>query len=232
MSRRDWTTGLTGLHQAGGGVEPGRHADAGTPVDVLCDLMGHTRLTTTQAYYQVTAKRTRAAVDKLAAHHFDGRGDRVWRQARTLLEHQHQRLGVGQVAVPFGICTEPSNVQAGGQACPFRFRCVGCGHFRSDPSYLSELRGYLDTLLRNRERVRAAIELEAWARAEATPSDEEISRVRALIRRIETDLERLSDDERPGRRGLPHRAGHPADRPAGHTHHPPTRPRPQSPPEP
>jgi integrase len=172
-----------------------RHADNGTPVEELRALMGHDSLTSTQIYFRVTAKRTRAAVDKLAALQFDGRGNRIWRQARALLEHEHQRLAVGQVAVPFGICTEPSNVQAGGHACPFRFRCVGCGHFRSDPSYLPELRGYLDMLLRNRERVRAAVELEEWARAEAMPSDEEISRVRALIRRAETDLEQLSEEE-------------------------------------
>jgi integrase len=173
-----------------------RHADAGTPVDELRELMGHDSMTVTQTYYRVTAKRTRAAVDRLAALQFDGHGNRSWRQARALLEHEHQRLAIGQVAVPFGICTEPSNVQAGGHACPFRFRCVGCGHFRSDPSYLPELRSYLDLLLRNRERVRAAVELEEWARAEAMPSEEEISRVRALIRRVETDLEQLSDEER------------------------------------
>jgi hypothetical protein len=157
--------------------------------------MDHDSRATTQRYYRITAKRTRAAVDKLAAFQFDGRGNRIWRQTRALFEHEHQRRAVGQVAVPFGICTEPSNVQAGGHACPFRFRCHGCGHFRSDPSYLPELHGYLDMLLRNRERVRAAVELEEWARAEAMPSDEEISRVRALIRRVETDLEQLSDDE-------------------------------------
>jgi integrase len=173
-----------------------RHADAGTPVDELRELMGHDSMTTTQGYYRVTAKRTRAAVDRLAVLQFDGRGNRSWGQARALLEHEHQRLAVGQVAVPFGICTEPSNVQAGGGACPFRFRCVGCGHFRSDPSYLPELRGYLELLLRNRERVRAAVELEDWARAEAMPSEEEIGRVRALIRRVETDLEQLTDHER------------------------------------
>src|SRR6266508_3179765 len=122
-------------------------------VDGLRELMGYDSMTVTQTYYRVTAKRTRAAVDRLAALQFDGRGNRIWRQARALLEHEHQRLAVGQVAVPFGICTEPSNVQAGGHACPFRFRCLGCGHFRSDPSYLPELRGYLDMLLRNRERV-------------------------------------------------------------------------------
>jgi integrase len=173
-----------------------RHADAGTPVDELRELMGHDSMTVTQTYYRVTAKRTRAAVDRLAALQFDGHGNRSWGQARALLEHEHQRLAVGQVAVPFGICTEPSNVQAGGGACPFRFRCVGCGHFRSDPSYLPELRDYLELLLRNRERVRAAVELEDWAHAEAMPSDQEIGRIRALIHRVETDLEQLSDHDR------------------------------------
>jgi hypothetical protein len=102
------------------------------------------------------------AVDSLAGVQFNGHGEHVWRQARVLLESEHQRLAVGQVAVPFGICTEPSNVQAGGGACPFRFRCLGCGHFRSDASYLPELRDYLDTLLRDRERIRAATELDDW----------------------------------------------------------------------
>jgi hypothetical protein len=102
----------------------------------------------------------RSAVDSLAAVQFNGRGQHVWSQARVLLESEHQRLAVGQVAVPLGICTEPSNVQAGGGACSFRFRCLGCGHFRSDPSYLPELRDYLDTLLRDRERIGATTELD------------------------------------------------------------------------
>jgi hypothetical protein len=173
-----------------------RHADAGTPVDVLKDLMGHRSMSTTQGYYWITAKRTRAAVDALAAFQFDHSGNRVWREARALLDSEHQRLAVGQVAVPFGTCSEPSNVQAGGGACPFRFRCLGCGHFRSDPSYLPELRDYLDTLLRTRERVRSACDLEEWARAEAMPSEEEITRLRQLIRRAEADLDRLSDADR------------------------------------
>lgn len=168
-----------------------RHADAGTPVDVLRDLMGHRSMSTTQGYYSITTKRVRTAVDKLAAFQFDRNGNRIWRQARSLLESEHYRRAVGQTAVPFGICTEPSNVKAGGQACPFRFRCVGCGHFRSDPSYLPELRDYLDTLLASQERIRSATELDDWARTEAMPSDDEIQRIRQLIRRIQDDLAQL-----------------------------------------
>ena len=62
-----------------------------------------------------------------------------------------------------GVCSEPSNIQAGGKACPFRFRCAGCDHFRTDVSYLLDLHAYLDDLLRTRERLYAATELDDWA---------------------------------------------------------------------
>ncbi len=173
-----------------------RHADAGTPVDVLRDLMGHKSMSTTQIYYRVTARRTRSAVDTLAAFQLDRGGNRVWAEARVLLDSEHQRMAIGQVAVPFGMCSEPSNVKAGGGSCPFRFRCLGCGHFRTDPSYLPELRGYLDSLLQARERIRSALDLDDWARTEAMPSDEEITRLRQLIRRAEHDLSQLSEADR------------------------------------
>ncbi|MGE7439923.1 hypothetical protein [Kitasatospora sp. NPDC001175] len=122
---------------------------------------------------------------------------RLWARAKALLDHEHARMRIGQVAVPFGICVEPGNVRAGGHACPFRSRRLGCDHFRTDyPSYLPDLETYLDTLLRNRERLAAAGELDNWARAEATPSDEEITRLRHLVRRVETDLESLAPEDR------------------------------------
>ena len=42
-----------------------RHADAGTPVDTLKELLGHDTVRTTLGYYRVTAKRKRAAQDRL-----------------------------------------------------------------------------------------------------------------------------------------------------------------------
>jgi len=135
-------------------------------------------------------------VDTLPAFQLDRAGKRVWAEARALLDSEHQRMAVGQVAVPFGACSEPSNVKAGGQSCPFRLRCLGCGHFRTDPSYLPELRGYLDSLLQSRERIRAATDLDDWARADAMPSGEEITRLRQLIRRAERDLSHLGEADR------------------------------------
>ena len=173
-----------------------RHADAGVPVDVLATLMDHRSLDTTRGYYTVGDGRRRDAVDKVTALQFDRHGNRVWREAKALLDSEHARRAIGEVAVPFGTCSEPSNVQAGGNACPYRFRCTGCGHFRTDVSYLPDLHAYLDDLLRNRERVLAATEIDQWARTEAVPSQEEITRIRQLITRIENGLDHLTDAER------------------------------------
>jgi len=98
--------------------------------------------------------------------------------------------------VPFGTCSEPSNVQAGGKACPYRFRCTGCDHFSTDISYLPDLHAYLDDLLRNRERVLSTVDVEEWARAEAAPSHEEITSIRRLISRIENGMDELTAAER------------------------------------
>jgi hypothetical protein len=173
-----------------------RHADAGVGIDVLRELMDHRKLDATKAYYRVGENRRRDAVDRVAALQFDRHGNRVWRTAQQLLDSEHARRAIGEVAVPFGVCAEPSNVKAGGNACPFRFRCVGCDHFRTDVSYLPDLQAYLDDLLRNRERVLAATDLETWARAEAMPSEEEIARVRRLIARIHAGLDELTPEDR------------------------------------
>jgi len=207
---RDWVDALPTLRSADGAcfdrtrVVPyayrhtyaQRHADAGVPIDILADLLDHRSYTVTRGYYRIGEDRRRAAVDQVSALSFDRHGQRVWREAKALLESEHARYAVGEVAVPYGRCAEPSNVKAGGNACPFRFRCVGCDHFRTDVSYLPDLAAYLDDLLANRERVAAATDVEEWARAEAMPSAEEITRVRRLIARVQAGLDDLTPEER------------------------------------
>ncbi|MET7303875.1 site-specific integrase [Embleya sp. NPDC005575] len=173
-----------------------RHADAGVPVDVLRELMDHRQMSTTQAYYRVGESRRREAVERVTAMQFDRHGTRVWRTAQALLDSEHTRRAMGEVTAPYGVCTEPSNVATGGHDCPVRFRCVGCGHFRTDISYLPDLEAYLADLLRNRERLAAFVQADGWAKAEAMPSDEEITRVRRLVRRLKEDLDELTDDDR------------------------------------
>jgi hypothetical protein len=184
-----------------------RHADAGVAPDVLRELMDHTVLDTTRLYYRVGEKRRRAAVDRLASLHFDRHGNRIWASAQVLLDSEYARRAVGEVSVPFGTCREPSNVAAAGHACPFRFRCVGCDHFRTDASYLPDLTAYLDDLLRTRERLTAALAaapgsdpadggIDRWAAADAMPSGEEIGRLRALISRVTAGFDGLTAAER------------------------------------
>ncbi|TMR88770.1 hypothetical protein EJK15_64430 [Nonomuraea basaltis] len=208
---REWITGLGSLRTRDG-VEfdqarlvpyayrhtyAQRHADAGVPIDVLAELLDHRNLNVTRRYYRVGEERRRDAVDKVTAMSFDRHGNRIWRDAQALLESEHARYAVGEVAVPYGICTEPSNVQAGGGACPVRFRCAGCDHFRTNVSYLPDLTAYLDDLLRTRERLSAAVDgVDEWARVDAIPTQEEVTRIRLLINRIKGDITQLSAAER------------------------------------
>ena len=174
-----------------------RHADAGIAPDVLRDLMNHRSINATLRYYRVGENRRRDAVDKVTAMQFDRHGNRIWRDVRALLDAEHARYAIGEVAVPYGRCAEPSNVAAGGGACPIRFRCAGCDHFRTDVSHLPDLTAYLDDLLRTRERLAAAIDgVDDWARTDATPASEEITRIRQLINRIEGDIAELPAAER------------------------------------
>jgi hypothetical protein len=59
------------------------------------------------------------------------------------------------VAVPWGNCVEPSNVKAGGKACPIRWQCPGCSHYRPDPSHLPAIEDQVRSLKANLEMARA-----------------------------------------------------------------------------
>jgi integrase len=209
-AHRDWITSLPPLLLADGAeydkdriipyayrhTYAQRHADAGVPIDVLAELLDHRSLNVTRGYYRVGEDRRRAAIDKVTAMQFDRHGNRTWRDAAALLDDEHARYAIGSVAVPYGTCTEPSNVAAGGDDCPLRFRCAGCDHFRTDVSYLPDLTVYLDDLLRTRERLAAAAGADDWARTAAAPPEQEISKIRELISRIKGDIAALPAGER------------------------------------
>ena len=59
------------------------------------------------------------------------------------------------VAVPYGNCTEPTNIKAGGKSCALRFQCAGCGFYRPDPSYLPAIDEHLHALRADPETVDA-----------------------------------------------------------------------------
>ena len=175
-----------------------RHADNGTPIDVLATMMGHRKIDTTRGYYKVNKSRMRKAVARVSEMQLNHRGNRVASNFGELVDAEYDRYQVGQIAIAFGTCHEPSNVKSSGQSCPYRFRCFGCAHFRTDPSYLPELRGHLQKLLADHERLNAATDgmLEDWATRDALPAPEEIVAVRRLIRNAEAMLDGLSPAER------------------------------------
>ena len=121
-----------------------RHADAGVPVDVLKELMDHVSVTTTMGYYRIGLKRKQQAIRSVGSLATDGAGNPVPFTSPAAYER-------ASVAVPFGNCTEPSNVKAGGGACPIRFQCAGCGFYRPDPSYLPALEQHIASLRADRE---------------------------------------------------------------------------------
>lgn len=209
-AHRDWITSLPPLLCADDGTEydkariipygyrhsyAQRHADAGVPIDVLAELLDHRNLNVTRGYYRVGEDRARTAVDKVTTMQFDRHGNRAWQQTSPPTD-RHAHYTIGAVAVPYGTCTEPSNVAAGGTDCPLRFRCAGCDHFRTDISYLPDLTAYLDDLLRTKERLATIDTAEQWARAAATPPDEEIRTIRHLIGRIKAGMNDLTSDEK------------------------------------
>jgi integrase len=121
-----------------------RHADAGVPVDVLRELMDHVSVQTTMGYYSVSLKRKTQAIRSVGSLAIDAAG----RPSPFGGPLAYERASV---SVPFGNCTEPSNVKAGGGSCPIRFQCAGCGFYRPDPSYLPALEGHVASLRADRE---------------------------------------------------------------------------------
>jgi integrase len=180
-----------------------RHADAGTPLDVLCELMDHRSVRTTQRYYTVSLQRKREAVTKLAAHVVDHHG-----QSSPCSDTAYQ---LRSVAVPYGGCTEPSNVKAGGNSCPIRFQCAGCGFYRPDPSYLPAIEQHINELRADRESATAmdAAEFVITALTAQITAFEQVAdrmrrRLAALPAAERADLEEASAILRKARAGNAH----------------------------
>lgn len=115
-----------------------RLADAGVAQETLRRLMDHRSADTTARYYTVTNARKRKAIESVKRLSFDVQG------AHSPVAEELYSMAA--VAVPFGNCTEPTNIKAAGKACPARFQCGGCTFFRSDPSHLPDLKAHLERM--------------------------------------------------------------------------------------
>ncbi len=162
-----------------------RHADADVPVDTLKELMDHRSVETTMGYYRVSRTRRREAVETVRLHVMDRRGVRTPAASGTAYEMR-------SVSVPFGNCQEPSNVKAGGKACPIRFQCAGCGFYRPDPSYLPAIEDHVRALKANRE---TALAMDA-ASFVVENLDAQIGSFAGVADLIRDHLDGLEHDER------------------------------------
>ncbi|MGH8910831.1 MAG: tyrosine-type recombinase/integrase, partial [Egibacteraceae bacterium] len=103
---------------------------------------------TTMGYYRVSLHRKQQAIRRVGSLAVDAAG----KPSPFTSSLAYERASV---SVPFGNCTEPSNVKAGGGHCPIRFQCAGCGFYRPDPSYLPALEAHVAGLRADRETARA-----------------------------------------------------------------------------
>jgi integrase len=162
-----------------------RHADAGVPVDVLRELMDHAKIDMTMGYYKVSLKRKRQAVQTLRLHVVDRTGRSAPMPSNTAYEAR-------SVAVPFGGCQEPSNVKAGGKACPIRFQCAGCGFYRPDPSYLPALEDHIRSLKADKETAEA-MDVDDFV---VRNLNDQITAFREVLTSMREGLQKLPPDER------------------------------------
>lgn len=139
---------MSGMFMITSAAATQRHADAGVRPDVLRDLMDHKSIDTTMGYYKVSLERKRAAIKAIRLEVVDRTGKPYSMSSATAYEAR-------SVVVPFGNCTEPSNVKAGGKSCALRFQCAGCGFYRPDPSYLPAIEEHLHALRADRETAQA-----------------------------------------------------------------------------
>ncbi len=88
-------------------------------------MMDHKTFETTMAYYEVGAKRRKAAVAAITPRRIDILGN--------VVEVNRERDGFTRVPVSLGHCEEPQNVAMGGAGCMLSHSCESCPYFRVDP---------------------------------------------------------------------------------------------------
>jgi hypothetical protein len=162
-----------------------RHADAGVPVDVLKDLLDHASIETTMGYYSITHKRKQQAIRAVGSLAIDAEGNPSSFADPLAYER-------ASVSVPFGNCTEPSNVKAGGEHCPIRFQCSGCDFYRPDPSFLPPIEDQIAKLRLEREHA-LTVNAAEWV---LRNYDDQITAFKKIAAAMRALIEHLPDDQR------------------------------------
>ena len=127
---------------------------------------------------------------------FDRHGRRIWRDAQTLLDSEHTRRGVGEVAIPFGVCAEPSNVARAAPPAPTGSAAPAATTSAPTSPTCPTCAPTSTTCSEAANDSSPATDLDDWARAEAMPSEQEVTRIRRLIANVEADRDQLTDSQR------------------------------------
>jgi hypothetical protein len=130
-------------------------------------------------------KRKQEAVKTLRVHVVDRHGNPAPITSNKAYEMR-------SVAVPFGNCREPSNVKAGGHACPIRFQCAGCGFYRPDPSYLAAIEDQIRNLKTDKETA-LAMDVDEYVVRNIQDQIDSFKKVAANMRE---QIEELPEQER------------------------------------
>lgn len=154
-----------------------------TPPDVLQEFMGHRNFNTTMAYYQVTYKRRKKALDAIPPRRLDINGH--------VVAVDRERDGFGKIAVSLGHCSEPQNVAARGHACALEHSCESCPFFLVDPLER-------DGMVAKRQHIRVNLERARAIQARQHIIDHYEARIEActsMIASIDTYIDQLSNEE-------------------------------------
>ncbi|MFZ4190804.1 tyrosine-type recombinase/integrase [Streptomyces pseudogriseolus] len=171
-----------------------RHADAGTPLDVLRELMDHKSVSTTQRYYTVSLKRKRDAVTKLAAHVVDHHG-RPSPSSPTprLPAPPASRHGLPTPKASASTSKPHNNVGNPPSPPPARTRSTTA----TLPTELELARQEIRALREDRDRMRQAIQHQLGQQLDALDTGHLTERVNELTRtnqRLEDSLQQATDD--------------------------------------
>lgn len=154
-----------------------------TPPDVLQEFMGHRNFNTTMAYYQVTYKRRKKALEAIPPRRLDIDG--------RVVPVDRERDGFGKIAVSHGHCSEPQNVAAHGQSCALEHSCESCPFFLVDPLER-------DGMVAKRQHIRVNLERARAIQARQHIIDHYQARIEActiIIAGIDAYIDQLSDEE-------------------------------------
>lgn len=163
-----------------------RLSDNNTAPDVIQELMNHKRFETSAGYIRINRQRKADAIRIVDRTTID-------RHGAAQPPHSYPAYARGSVATPLGLCTEPTNVKAGGQACPARSKCGGCTYFRANVSHLPLIDAHIVALTTDLELARPIAD--TWVLESLTAEISSYRKIRRLLADTKTRLSPAEQNE-------------------------------------